>query len=246
MGLCTANFFLALRILSESWKPSSQHVAGRPHLEQWVFTLRQPKIGLLIIVFFLATFCFASFETTLGLLISENFHLNKETHQDMKLGGLLIGYCGLIGALVQGGAIGRLVKRSGEPRLIANSMFLLAVSLAPLPFIHGNNPTSWALLLVTLAVLAIGSSLTRPPVFGLISVLTPAHEQGATIGVAQGAGSLARILGQLFAAILLFVKPALPYLICSGISLVTGILVVQYLCRDAQPSLAGGAPNPAK
>ena len=34
-----------------------------------------------------------------------------------------------------------------------------------------------------LAVLAIGSSLTRPPVFGMISNLTSSREQGATIGV---------------------------------------------------------------
>src|SRR5205085_628903 len=69
-GLCAANFLLAFSILPESWKPSSEHVPTRPHLEQWLHTLRHPKIGLLIGVFFLATFCFASFEITLGLLIS--------------------------------------------------------------------------------------------------------------------------------------------------------------------------------
>ena len=37
--------------------------------------------------------------------------------------------------------------------------------------------------------------MTRPPVFGMISMLTPAHEQGSTMGVAQGVGSLARIVG---------------------------------------------------
>src|SRR3954469_1835256 len=35
-GLCTFNFLLALRILPESWKPNSEHVATRPHLEQWM------------------------------------------------------------------------------------------------------------------------------------------------------------------------------------------------------------------
>src|ERR1043166_242340 len=192
-GLCAANFLLALSILPESWKPSSEHVPTRPHLEQWLHTLRHPKIGLLVGVFFLATFCFASFEITLGLLISQNFHLNRAPHEDLKMSAYLIGYCGFIGAIVQGGAIGRMIKRSGEPRVIANSLFLVAISLAPLPFIHGPGTVAWLLLLLVLAVLAIGSSLTRPPVFGLISILTPANEQGATIGVAQSAGSLARI-----------------------------------------------------
>jgi MFS family permease len=246
-ALCTLNFILTLIILPESWKPNSEHIKPRPQFQQWLHTLGHPKIGLLIAVFFLATFCFASFETTLGLLISKNFQLNIANHQAMKMSGWLIAYCGIIGAAVQGGAIGRLVKRSGEARLIANSMFLLAISLAPLPFIKsGHGSLSWILLLITLAVLSIGSSLTRPPVFGLISVLTSAHEQGAVIGVAQSAGSLARIFAPIFAAGLLFYHPALPYLICSVISLFTGFLVVHRLCRQPHPLATATAPGPAK
>jgi len=245
-SLCLFNFLLALAILPESWKPTSEHVAARPPMAQWIHTITHPQIGLLVLVFFLATFCFASFETTLGLLISKNFDLNIVTHQDMKMSGYLIAYCGIIGAMVQGGAIGRMVKRSGEARLIANSMFLLAASLAPLPFIHGSGAGSWTLLLIVLAVLAIGSSLTRPPVFGLISMLTPANEQGATIGVAQSAGSLARIFAPIFAASLLYVQPQLPYLICSVISLLTGILVVQRLCRGPRIVPLQSTPDLAK
>jgi DHA1 family tetracycline resistance protein-like MFS transporter len=244
-ALCAINFILAFAILSESWTPAAQHVASRPQIAQWLHTLAHPQIGLLVMVFFLATFCFASFETTLGLLISKNFHLGSVTHQDMKLSGYLIAYCGVVGAVVQGGAIGRLVKKSGEVRVIANSLFLLSVSLAPLPFIKGQGPVAWTLLLVVLGVLAIGSMLTRPPVFGLISILTPATEQGATIGVAQSAGSLARILAPIFAATLLDYHPSLPYLICSGISLLTGIFVIKRL-SGTQATLAAQVAIPAK
>jgi DHA1 family tetracycline resistance protein-like MFS transporter len=229
---------MALAILPESWNPSSEHVSARPHIEQYLHTLRHPKIGLLVAVFFLATFCFSTFETTLGLLISNNFHLDAANRQDMKMSGLLIGYCGIVGAVVQGGMIGRMVKRSGEARVIANSLFLLCVSMAPLPFIRGSGAATWTLLLLVLAVLAIASSLTRPPVFGLISILTPANEQGATIGVAQSVGSLARIFGPVFATSLLVYYPALPYLICSCISLFTGLLVVKRLCHDRQSTPA--------
>src|SRR6266700_3219074 len=75
-SLCAANFFLALFILVESRKPSSELIAHRPHLTQWAHTLTQPKIGLLVVVFFLATFCFSCFESTLPLVVSDNFHLN--------------------------------------------------------------------------------------------------------------------------------------------------------------------------
>jgi MFS family permease len=77
-GMCAANFLLAFFILTESLKPTSEHVTQRPHLDQWTHTLRQPRIGLLVIVFFLATFCFSCFESTLPLLVSDNFHLNVQ------------------------------------------------------------------------------------------------------------------------------------------------------------------------
>jgi MFS family permease len=149
-------------------------------------------------------------------------------------------FCGLIGAFVQGGATGRLVKMFGEPKLIALSLIMTGISLALLPMIKGNGQLFWSHLfhsdggpwvkmLLALALLAIGSSLTRPPVFGLLSNLTPEHEQGATIGIAQSAGSLARILGPLFAATLYVHIPALPYLICGGISILAGIIAVASL-----------------
>src|SRR5215475_10387450 len=40
---CAANFVLAFLILAESRKPASEHVAPRPHLDQWRHTLTQPK-----------------------------------------------------------------------------------------------------------------------------------------------------------------------------------------------------------
>jgi MFS transporter, DHA1 family, tetracycline resistance protein len=196
-GFCAANLMLAWFVLRESLQPGSEHAASRTRFAQWSHAMAHPKIGLLITVFFLATFAFTCFETTIGLLVTRNFHLDLSGSDSAKATvGYLFAYCGIIGALVQGGAIGKLVKKMGEPKLISVSLFLAAISLVLLPFVQG----SWLNLLLVLALLSIGSSLTRPPVFGLISILTPAHEQGATIGVAQSAGSLARIAGPIFAA----------------------------------------------
>jgi len=226
-GLCAANFLLAFIILPETLKPSSEHVPSRPRLQQWGHTLGTPKVGLLVVIFFLATFCFTCFETTLPLLVSHLLHLDLEHNDHSKvIVGYLFAYSGIIGAIIQGGVIGRLVKVLGEPKLIAASLVLVALGLGPMPFAHG-----WASLLIILALLSSGSALARPPVFGLLSILTPAHEQGATIGVAQSAGSLARIVGPVFAASLFEPWPALPYLICSGISLLTGIIAWQSLGR---------------
>ena len=167
-------------------------------------------------------------------MVGANFNLDARRGDDAKTIGYLFAYCGVIGAFVQGGAIGRLVKKLGEPRLIAGSLLLLGASLAPLPFIH-----HWTPLLFVLAALSIGSSLTRPPLFGLISMLTPPDEQGVTIGVAQSAGSLARIGGPIFAATLFDHHPTVPYLACGGISLAAGVWAWRSLCRSEQTVLAG-------
>ena len=89
-------------------------------------------------------------------------------------------------------------------------------------------------MLLALALLAVGSALTRPPLFGLLSNLAPANEQGATIGVAQSAGSLARILGPLFAATLYTHIAPLPYVACGVISILAGILALLRLGSAAE------------
>ena len=141
----------------------------------------------------------------------------------------LFTYCGLIGAIVQGGLIGRLVKAFGEPKVIALSLILLAISFFPLPFL-----TTWPPLLVVVGVLAVGSSLSRPPLFGLLSRLTSASEQGATLGVAQGAGSVGRIAGPLFAGPLILHHVAVPYVVCGFLALFTGLIAGRYLTRPRE------------
>lgn len=217
--LCAGNFLFAFAQLPESWTPQSEHVPGRPHWEQWQRAFARPGIRMLILVYFLATFCFTCFETTLGLVISENFHLDpSRPHATSTIAWLFV-YCGVIGAAVQGGAVGRLVDRLGEPNVIALSLVLTAIGLGPVPFL-----TKWMLLLIFLVPLAVGSSLSRPPIFGLLSRLTPADEQGCTIGVAQSAGSLARIAGPIFAGTLYHLLPSLVYLLCAVLSLVAALL----------------------
>lgn len=267
-GLSASNFILAFSILPESRKPGSEQARQRPHLDQWLHTLSRPKVGLLVIVFFLATFCFSCFESTLSLLISDNFHL--QIIAAGKTAGYLIVFVGLIGALFQGG-IGPLVKRFGEPKLIMSSLILTGLALMLVPFMQGAPELSWKILfqpagwpwvklIIALCLLAIGSSLARPPIFGMISNLTSEHEQGATIGVAQGSGSLARILGPIFATAFYSAKSfphwmastlesvsnafrrpgALPYLTCGVICVLTGFLAFQKL-RKALPATTPAA-----
>ncbi|MBI4663165.1 MAG: MFS transporter [Verrucomicrobia bacterium] len=219
-SLCAMNFLLGCFVLGESWKPNSEHVQKRPKLAQWMQTLQRPTVGFVIGTYFLATFCFACFESTFSLLVKEQFRFD-ERHT-----GYLFTYCGLFGAFLQAGVVGWLNRRFGEQRLIAGSLIAVAVSLAVLPVV--SHLTG---VLLTLGLFAAGSGINRPPTFGLISLRTPPEEQGATLGVAQSAASLARIFGPIFANTLYALKPSLPYLACAGIALFAGLWAWNYLCR---------------
>ena len=236
-ALCAVNFVLAYSILAESLQPGSGRANHRPRFAQWGHTLAQPKIGLLVLIFFMATFAFSCFESTLPLLVNDNFHLGitvDEARPATTVISLFV-FCGIIGVFIQGGLIGRMVKLLGEPKLIALSLVFTGVALALLPFVKGEGPLKWLAvlhladgpwikMLLVLALLSVGSSLTRAPLFGLLSNLTPANEQGATIGVAQSAGALARIVGPIFAASFYVHIPMLPYVICGGVSILAAIL----------------------
>ena len=100
-----------------------------------------------------------------------------------------------------------------------------------------------SLLLFFVALIAIGSGLTRPPLFALLQKAAPASERGLTFGVAQSGASLARIIGPIFAGWLYDRHPSWPYVSCAAIALVTGVVAWKRLVRsDALPM---PAPRPA-
>jgi len=219
-AVCGLNFLLAIFILKESRKPGSHHAPHLPKWKQISETLKHPRVGFLIGIFFLATICFACFETTFPMVMKERLKFNTATVS------YLFAFCGVIAAVIQGGLIGRLVKVFGEQNLIAISLVILSAGLLMLPY---QQSLGW--VMVGLAVFATGSGLNRPPTFGLISQSAPPDQQGATMGVAQSAGSLARMIGPVAAGFLYGIDDKLPYLICGGIALFSAFLAWLLLCR---------------
>ena len=76
---------------------------------------------------------------------------------------------------------------------------------------------------------------------GMISLNAPENEQGSTLGVAQSAGTLARIFGPIFATTLYMIKPALPYVICAGVAVIASCLAWYLLARGSESKTAGSA-----
>ena len=214
-GICAINFLLGCFILPETRKKDAAPAIRRPRFAQIRHVLGMKEVGFLIGIYFLGTFAFTAFESTLPLLLDTKLHYDEE-HV-----GYVFAFCGIMAAMVQGGGIGRLVKSFGERRLIGASLLVVAVSLVLMPLAN-SLPT----MLAALAVFAIGSGINRAPTMGLISQLSPADEQGTTLGIAQSAGTLARVLGPTVATTLYDLWLPAPYLACATIALLAGLLAV--------------------
>jgi DHA1 family tetracycline resistance protein-like MFS transporter len=135
-------------------------------------------------MFFLATFAFSNFESTFALFLEKR----------MKLDTVHVTYffvfVGVLAALVQGGLVGRMVKRFGERNLILAGGLMLIPGYFALIWTH-----SIAHLMLCLPLLALGAGFTTPALSSLVSRLSTADEQGGVLGLFQSMASLARIAG---------------------------------------------------
>jgi len=135
-------------------------------------------------------FAFSNFETTFAQFARTQYGFSLP-----KIGWVFV-YAGVLGAVVQGGLVGRLVKVFGERRLLMVGCFIAAVSVGALPFMSGV-----AGLLMILAAFALGQGLASPSLSALTTKLVQPNEVGGVMGVYQAVSSLARIVGPLWAEI---------------------------------------------
>jgi MFS family permease len=112
--------------------------------------------------------------------------------------GLVFGFVGLLGIILQGGLIGRLVTRFGESSLVATGFVLLACGYLGL-----GLAGSVTALLLTGTLAAIGNGIIRPSVTSLISRHAERHEQGVVAGLTQALMSLASIVAPIVAGALI-------------------------------------------
>ncbi len=139
--------------------------------------------------------------------------------------GLIFAYIGIMMVIVQGGLIGRLVRKFGEAKLVATGPFITAagfVLLSLVPMIE-NPAIAWTLLLAGCAPVALGHGLTGPSLSALISRQAEEARQGETLGLSQGIGSLARALAPPIGGLLYDVGPSWPYWVGAVLFVAVGL-----------------------
>jgi len=113
---------------------------------------------------------------------------------DARQNGYIFAFIGVVGALMQGGVLRRILKIYSEKHIAVAGCIVLALGLALLPF-SANLGT----LLAFMAIVGIGNSLITPTLNGLASQSADRKWQGRVIGLMQSAGSLARWVGPFLA-----------------------------------------------
>lgn len=198
-GLCFANAALLYFTLPETVTkdhPARQSAAGGRGLAELMRSFKDPKLGFVLTIYFLFIVAFSIMTTSFSLYTMFRFGY------DAQHTGYLFAYVGLIAVIIQGGLIGRLVKRFGELPLVVVGALCFAVSLFAVPFV-GPAAGGLAALLVGGGVFSMGNSLATPALTSLASKSVGPAEQGTVLGVTQSVASLARAVGPSLAAVLI-------------------------------------------
>jgi predicted MFS family arabinose efflux permease len=144
-------------------------------------------VGVVLVLALVNTGAFANFESTFSQFVHGRFGMGPSAV------AWLFVEVGVVSAFVQGYLVRRLVRRYGEPALVAAGTFVLALGFLALVF-----AASTLALVGTVVVMALGAGLVNPSLSGLLSKRTPAHEQGEALGAFQSMTAMGRILGPMW------------------------------------------------
>lgn len=196
-------FLLVLFVLKESLSPEE---LGKQ--EQEKVSLRVHLSGPIGILYFLQLFVslsLAGLEATFAYFVAERAGLGT-----VELGYLFM-IMGFAGALVQGGLVGRLTKRFGEPFVIQLGIIISAVGFGLILLIDDFVTSA-----IFLTIFGIGNGFIRPSVSALLTK-TSNVGYGSTTGLLSSFDSLGRIVGPPLGGWLFAISIGLPYI--SGIVL---------------------------
>jgi MFS family permease len=164
----------------------------------------QPLLLRLFLIAFCGIGAFASMEAVFGLWTARNFGWGT---REVGLTFLAVGGAGL---LVQTLAIGPLVAKFGEARVILGGLLLLVFAIVLPPLIRMP-----AASVVLMSLLMAGHSLAFPNAGALVSRTTPPDRQGSVMGLNMASNAFSRIIAPPFFGWLFALHADAPYYLCA-------------------------------
>jgi len=189
-ALSFAAFLFAFFALPESKLEKHKETPFSFKLVDIKFTLkvlREPIVGMIIIISFILIFSMANIHGTFSLLGYKYYKFTDAQN------GYLFGIMGLVSTLVQGVLIKFLSDKISERHLVITGIIFMIIGLGMIPY--GVNFLGVA---IAIGTLSIGSGILQPVVLSLVSKYSPDNIQGAVLGVNQSISAFARFLGPLW------------------------------------------------
>ena len=233
------NFILAWRLLPETHtkRVASPHTESANHSRKVPLSfaaLRRAAATRNVLPILVTTLTvitgFALMEQIMGLYI-EHVWIGSGTttaesakHATALTAGFLVAV-GITATIVQGGLIGRLVKKYGELNLCKVGVLILVLAMLATPFFVSSKHIG--LLLACAVLYAIGMGLFNPSMTSLLSKNVSEADQGGTLGLNQSMASLGRFLGPAFAGILFERQVNLPFYTSAAMIGVSFFLVLR-------------------
>jgi MFS transporter, DHA1 family, tetracycline resistance protein len=230
-GLAALNATALYFLLPESLAPEHRHEAHRrARLQQIMDQAGSWQLKAVFATYFFATVAFAMLTATYALFANHRFHF------DALHSGYIFTYVGVIGAMIQGGLIGRLVKSFGEKTLAVVGTVIFSAALFFLPL-----TSSVLALLIASTGIAVGNSLVTPTLNSLASKSAAPAFQGRILGAMASVASLARIIGPVLGGFLLGRDPdqsplygKTPYWVSGAIMVIALALAVSLHARSRE------------
>ncbi len=149
---------------------------------------KRTPLGGMLVQFLFFSVAFATFMSGFALFAERRMTWHGQPFGPREV-GYLFAYAGLLGIILQGGLIGRLVASFGEPPLVAVGFATLSLGYL---LLAGTYDVATLVLATTLA--AFGQGVLRPTLTSLVSRCAGAGEQGVVLGLTQSLGSIAQIV----------------------------------------------------
>lgn len=158
---------------------------------------KRPVLARLLWQFFAFAFSFAIFMSGFALFAERRFTWNGHPF-GVKEVGYIFAYVGFLGIILQGGLIGRLVKRFGEEKLVSSGFISATAGFGLIGFMY-HLPG----LLVASTLASFGTGVLRPALTSLITQRAGREEQGIVLGLTQSLMSVAQILAPVIGGFLI-------------------------------------------
>src|SRR5436190_16560745 len=208
------------------WLPETVHRAhagtGMP-FRNVAAMMARPSLRRVLLMDFAYWLAFAIFQTTFALFAAARFGF------DATRTATFFAAFAVLGAIVQGIFIRRIVQRFGDKPTLMLGLVCAAVGLIAATLTH--TVTLFALSLVPLA---LGIGFGHPTMSSLISRAARADEQGRVQGAASAVESLGRTIGPVWGtASLQRFGEAMPYVTAAGFLVMTLLLSLGYSVSDS-------------